>query len=74
MGPITWDPEKNSRLQNERDVSFEDVVSHIFAGGILNTFEHPNQARYPGQEIHVIEIEGCAYVVPFVEGRSHEGR
>jgi hypothetical protein len=35
MKPIMWDPEKNSRLQNERDGSFEDVVLHTFAGGIL---------------------------------------
>jgi len=49
---------------------FEDVVFHISVGGILDTFEHPNQARYPGQQIHVIEIEGYAYLVPFVESED----
>jgi uncharacterized DUF497 family protein len=67
MKPITWDPEKNKRLKQERDVSFEDVVFHILVGGILDTFEHPNQERYPGQQIHVIEMEGYAYLVPFLE-------
>lgn len=67
MKPITWDPGKNALLQSERGVSFEDVVFHISAGGILDTFEHPNQERYPGQQIHVIEIEGYAYLVPYVE-------
>lgn len=70
MKPITWDPEKNKLLQEERGISFEDVVFHILVGGILDTFEHPNQARYPGQQVHVIEIEGYAYLVPFVESED----
>ncbi len=67
MKPITWNPEKNKLLKKQRDVSFEDVVFHIMAGGILDTFEHPNQQRYPGQCIHIVEIEGYVYLVPFVE-------
>jgi len=70
MKPITWNAEKNKRLQRERSVSFEDVVYHIMAGDILDTFEHPNQERYPGQKIHVINIEGYAYLVPFVESED----
>jgi len=70
MKPITWNLEKNRFLQAERNVSFEDVVYHIMAGGILDTVEHPNQERYPGQQIHVIEIEGYAYLVPFVESED----
>jgi uncharacterized DUF497 family protein len=70
MKPITWDPEKNKRLKEERDVSFEDVVFHVLVGGILDTFEHPNQERYPGQQIHVIEMEGYAYLVPFLESED----
>ena len=70
MKPITWNPEKNRLLQKERQVCFEDVVYHMSAGGILDTFEHPNQERYPGQRIHVIEIEGYAYLVPFDESED----
>jgi uncharacterized DUF497 family protein len=70
MKPITWNPEKNTFLQRERSVSFEDVVYHMMAGGILDTFEHPNQERYPRQQIHVVEIEGYAYLVPFVESED----
>lgn len=70
MKPITWNAEKNRFLQKERQVSFEDVVYHMSAGGILDTFEHPNQERYPGQRIHVIEIEGYAYLVPFDESED----
>lgn len=70
MKPITWNPEKNKLHKEERSISFEDVVLHISIGGILNTFEHPNQERYPGQQIHVIDIEGYAYLVPFVESEN----
>jgi len=57
----------NALLKAERGVSFEDVVFHIMAGDVLNTVDHPNQERYPGQQIHVIAIEECVYLVPFVE-------
>lgn len=67
---ITWNLEKNKLLQEERDIPFEDVVLHISIGGILDTFEHPNLERYPGQQIHVVEIEGYAYLVPFVESED----
>ena len=70
MKPITWNPEKNKRLQQERGVSFEDVIYHMMAGDILDTFDHPNKERYPGQQIHVIDIEGYAYLVPFIESED----
>ena len=67
MKTMTWNPSKNRVLKEERNVSFEDVVYHMGTGGILDTFDHPNQVRYPGQRIHVVDIEGYAYLVPFVE-------
>jgi len=70
MKPIIWNPEKNRLLQKERNISFEDVVLHISIGGILDALEHPNQGRYPGQQIHVIAIEGYVYLVPFVESED----
>ena len=70
MKPISWNPEKNVILKDERGVSFDDVVFHIMAGDILDTLEHPNQARYPGQQIHVIAIEEYVYLVPFVETKE----
>lgn len=67
MKPISWNPEKNNLLKSERGVTFEDVVFHIMAGDILDTVDHPNQKRYPGQQIHIIAIEEYVYLVPFVE-------
>ncbi|MES9852697.1 MAG: toxin [Candidatus Thiodiazotropha sp. L084R] len=67
MKPISWSVEKNAQLKGERGISFEDVVFHIMAGDILDTVDHPNQERYPRQQIHVIAIEEYVYLVPLVE-------
>lgn len=67
MKPITWSHKKNKLLQAQRYISFEDVVFHILSGDILETIDHPNQQRYPGQQIHVIAIEDYVYLVPFIE-------
>ena len=70
MKLITWNPEKNAVLRKERGVSFEDVVFHIMAGDILDTVDHPNQVKYPGQKIHVVAIEDYVFLVPFVESED----
>jgi uncharacterized DUF497 family protein len=67
MKVIAWSPQKNEILKSERGVSFEDIVFHIYAGDIIETFDHPDQKKYPGQKIHAVAIEDCVYLVPFVE-------
>ena len=62
-----WSAEKNESLKLDRGVSFEEVVFHIERGDLLDVLEHPNQRRYPGQRIFVVDIRGYAYLVPFVE-------
>jgi len=64
---IRWSEEKNRRLREERGVCFEDVVLKIEMGEVLDLLENPNQEQYPGQRIFVVEIDGYAYLVPFVE-------
>jgi hypothetical protein len=36
-------------------------------GEVIDTIEHPNQERYPGQKIAVVMIDAYAYLVPYVE-------
>jgi len=67
MKVISWNPEKNALLKSDRGVCFEDVVFHIMSGDILDTINHPNQERYPGQQIHSVVIEEYVYLVPFIE-------
>ena len=70
MKPINWNHDKNEFLKTQRKISLEDVVFHILTGNILETIDHPNQQRYPGQQVHVIAIEDYVYFVPFVESED----
>jgi predicted DNA binding CopG/RHH family protein len=70
MTYFAWNPEKNERLKQERGVGFEAVVFHIERGDLLDILQHPNQARYAGQRIFVVNIDNYAYLVPFVEGEG----
>ena len=54
-------------MKEERQISFEDVVFYIEQGFLLDVLEHPNQEKYQGQKIFVVEIDEYAYLVPFVE-------
>ena len=67
MKPFDWNEEKNKWLNKEREVSFEQVVFSIKNGKLLDIIRHPNRAKYKDQRIYVIEIEGYAYMVPYVE-------
>jgi uncharacterized DUF497 family protein len=67
MKYFSWNPEKNEQLITERGISFEEIVFHVERGDVLDLLEHPNRKRYPGQRVFVIDVEGYAYVVPFVE-------
>lgn len=64
---FSWNEEKNELLKAERQISFEDVVFYIEQGFLLDVLEHPNQEKYKGQKIFVVEIEEYAYLVPFLE-------
>ena len=67
MKYFSWNDEKNQILKEERQISFEDVVFYISQGFLLDVLEHPNQKKYQGQKIFVVEIDNYAYLVPFVE-------
>ncbi len=67
MKPFDWNEEKNKWLKRERDVSFEQVVFGVENGNLLDVIRNPNQTKYRGQRVYVIEIEGYAYMVPYVE-------
>ena len=67
MKYFDWDEVKNLILKRERDVSFEEVLTAIDEGGLLDLLEHPDRKKYPHQRIFVVNIGGYAYLVPFVE-------
>lgn len=62
-----WDSQKNELLINTRGVSFEEVVVILENDEALDIIEHPNQERYPHQQMYVVEIRDYVYLVPFVK-------
>jgi uncharacterized DUF497 family protein len=70
MKTICWNTEKNEKLKRERGVSFEQVLYHIERGDVIDIADHPNQEKYPGQQIYVIEMNNYIHLVPFVETES----
>jgi uncharacterized DUF497 family protein len=62
-----WDHEKNEKLKAERGLSFEQVILYIERGDLIDVFEHPNQSKYPNQQMLIVKIKDYAYLVPFVE-------
>ena len=66
---IRYSLEKNEILKSQRDVSFEDVILALENGYLLDDITHPNQERYPDQNIFIIliQIKDYVYLVPYVE-------
>ena len=70
MNYYKWNYEKNKKLKTERDICFEQVVMYIERGGLLDIVSHPNQSKYPNQQILVVEMNNYVYLVPFVEDEN----
>jgi uncharacterized DUF497 family protein len=65
-----WNAEKNQRLLEERGITFERIVFEIGLGNERAVFLHPNQDRYPGQLISMVEVDDYVYLVPFIENEA----
>ena len=66
MKNFDWDIDKNKKLIQERNISFEEIVFFIEQGKILDIVDNPNP-QYRHQKMFVLDIGGYIYVVPFVE-------
>jgi uncharacterized DUF497 family protein len=68
---FSFDPAKNAWLKKERGVSFEQIISLITEGRLIGVLDHPNKARYPGQVLLEVDVDGYVCIVPAVwEGSS----
>jgi uncharacterized DUF497 family protein len=67
MKPFDWNPEKNLQLIEDRGISFEAVIFFLQGDGLLDDLIHPNNEKYPGQRIFVVNIDGYVHLVPYVE-------
>ena len=66
MKVFKWNSEKNEILARERGITFEEIVQRIESGAAIVETDHPNQEKYPKQKILIINVDGYAYLVPFV--------
>lgn len=67
MKYFNWNKEKNEKLKKERNISFEDILYYLENNYILDIIDHPNQEKYYGQRIFLINIDNYVYLIPFVE-------
>jgi hypothetical protein len=67
---FSWNDEKNAWLKTARQISFEEIVLYIEMGYLLDILVHPNQEKYKGQKIFVVQGEDYVYLVPFVETKT----
>ncbi|NOR56870.1 MAG: toxin [Sulfurovum sp.] len=70
MITYNWNAEKNLLLKKERDVSFEQIVSHIENGDLLDIVAHPNKEKFAHQKILIVKIEEYVIAVPFVKNNK----
>lgn len=70
MKVFRWDNEKNEKLKKGRGVCFEQIVLLMEREDVLDTIEHPNQDKYPGQKVAIVKIENYIYLVPYVQERD----
>lgn len=64
---LEWNAEKNEALKRHRRLCFEDVEAAIENGDVFGDYAHPNQERHPNQRILIVEIDGYACIVPYIQ-------
>ena len=47
------------------------MIFQIESGKLIDVVDNPNQSKYVGEKVFVIEFNGYAYVMPFIE-REYE--
>lgn len=71
MKIFDWDAEKNEWLVKVRGISFERIVFLIEHDALLDVVAHHKPARYPNQKMFIVNLDGYAWLVPFVESTDH---
>jgi hypothetical protein len=69
MVQFRWNVAKNLQLKNNRNraVCFEDIVTAIEGGGLLDDVEHVNSIKYPHQRLFIVLYNNYVYAVPYVQ-------
>ena len=72
---IQWNEDKARIIREDenRSIIFEEVAEIIRNGEAKLHFKHPNQQKYPGQNIYLIEYKGYPVLVPYVDLEGGNG-
>ncbi len=62
----SYNNEKNALVLEKRQISLEKIVDEIVNGNAVDIKKHPNQEKYPNQELIYVVIDEKLYVVPCV--------
>ena len=67
MKPFNYNKDKNQQLQQERGISFDNIIQAIEQGNLLDVIKHYNPDKYPNQKIFIVKMDDYAYLVLFME-------
>ena len=57
---------KNKILQQNRNITFDEIIQAISDGYGVSDVPHWNKERYPNQRVMTVMVNGYAYLVPYV--------
>ncbi len=66
MKIFKWNSEKNEILALNSGITFEEIVQRIQSGAKVIETDHPDKKKYPKQKIMIVDVEGYAYLAPYV--------
>jgi len=70
MKVFRWNAEKSATLAKERGITFEEIVERIGSGATVIETDHPNREKYPNQRIMIVDVDGYAYLIPYVQDKD----
>ena len=70
MKQFNWNSDKEKQIQEDREITFSDIIQAIQQGNLLDVIEHYNLDKYPNQKIFLVKLNNYVYLVPFVETDS----
>lgn len=66
---FNWGKEKNEKLKEQRDISFEEIVNAIKNGKLLDIVQN-SSSNFQNQECLVVDIYGYVWLVPYVQNEK----
>jgi hypothetical protein len=61
-----YDIDKNNFLQETRGIGFEEIISSIVNGNLIEVKPHHNLKKYPNQRVMYVRCLDMVYLVSYV--------